>query len=115
MNTGSVGRPKDGDPRAGYVILTVTEPGVVVDFIRVQYDIEDAARGILASDLPDELGTGANRVISLARSGSRSSCPCRPSTCPIQTHLQSGLANGPQLNCAGSNSRPSNGALSRMR
>jgi predicted phosphodiesterase len=27
VNTGSVGRPKDGDWRAGYVLLTVDEPG----------------------------------------------------------------------------------------
>src|SRR5450830_1385579 len=54
VNTGSVGRPKDGDPRAGYVLLDVTESGVEVEFVRVQYDVEEAARGILASELPDE-------------------------------------------------------------
>ena len=50
VNTGSVGRPKDGDPRAGYVLLDVTESGVEVEFVRVEYDVEEAARGILASD-----------------------------------------------------------------
>lgn len=54
VNTGSVGRPKDGDPRACYVLLDVTESGVEVEFVRVQYDVEEAARGILASELPDE-------------------------------------------------------------
>jgi predicted phosphodiesterase len=54
VNTGSVGRPKDGDPRAGYVLLIVNESGVAVEFIRVAYDVEEAARGILASELPDE-------------------------------------------------------------
>ncbi len=54
VNTGSVGRPKDGDPRAGYVLLDVTVDAVTVEFIRVEYDIEAAARGILASELPDE-------------------------------------------------------------
>jgi predicted phosphodiesterase len=55
VNTGSVGRPKDGDPRAGYVLLTLSEAGVDVEFVRVDYDIEAAARAIIASDLPDEL------------------------------------------------------------
>lgn len=55
VNTGSVGRPKDGDPRAGYVILTISESGVDVQFVRVEYDVEQAARGILASGLPGEL------------------------------------------------------------
>ena len=54
LNTGSVGRPKDGDPRAGYVIVEVAEVGMRVEFVRVEYDIEQAARAIIASDLPDE-------------------------------------------------------------
>jgi predicted phosphodiesterase len=54
VNTGSVGRPKDGDPRAGYVLLDVIEGGLAVDFVRVDYDVEAAARGILASELPSE-------------------------------------------------------------
>ncbi|MEP6730058.1 MAG: metallophosphoesterase family protein [bacterium] len=54
VNTGSVGRPKDGDPRAGYVLLEVTATTVDVEFVRVEYDVDEAARGILASGLPDE-------------------------------------------------------------
>jgi predicted phosphodiesterase len=55
VNTGSVGRPKDGDPRAGYVLLDVAdEPPVRVEIVRVAYDVEAAARAILASTLPDE-------------------------------------------------------------
>ena len=54
VNTGSVGRPKDGDPRAGYVLLDVTEQGVAVEFVRVAYDVDAAARGILESTLPDD-------------------------------------------------------------
>ncbi|MEO8620978.1 MAG: metallophosphoesterase family protein [bacterium] len=54
VNTGSVGRPKDGDPRAGYVILDVSEGAVGVEFIRIPYDVDEAARGILASTLPDD-------------------------------------------------------------
>ena len=55
VNTGSVGRPKDGDPRAGYVVLDVTaDKSVAVDFLRVEYDVEEAAQGILASTLPND-------------------------------------------------------------
>jgi predicted phosphodiesterase len=54
VNTGSVGRPKDGDWRAGYVVLDVEEHAVQVEFVRVEYDIEAAMNGIRASELPDE-------------------------------------------------------------
>lgn len=53
VNTGSVGRPKDGDPRAEYVVAEVG-PTVGIEFRRVEYDVERAARGILESSLPDE-------------------------------------------------------------
>lgn len=55
VNTGSVGRPKDGDPRAGYVLLDVDGAGETrVEHVRVPYDVERAADAILAGDLPDE-------------------------------------------------------------
>jgi len=54
VNTGSVGRPKDADWRAGYAVVDFGSPGVSVDFARVEYDIDAAATGILASELPDE-------------------------------------------------------------
>lgn len=54
VNAGSVGRPKDGDWRAGYALLEVSESGVQVDFIRVAYDVDATVRAILASGLPDE-------------------------------------------------------------
>lgn len=54
VNTGSVGRPKDGDWRAGYVILDVTESSVSPGFVRVEYDVELAAKAIRASSLPSE-------------------------------------------------------------
>ena len=55
VNTGSVGRPKDGDPRAGYALLDVTSEDINVKVVRIDYDVEQAARGILASTLPDDL------------------------------------------------------------
>jgi len=55
VNTGSVGRPKDGDWRAGYVVLDVTAPGAVnVEFRRVEYDLQRAMLGIRESELPNE-------------------------------------------------------------
>jgi predicted phosphodiesterase len=54
VNTGSVGRPKDGDPRAGYVLLDVSATGVNVEIVRVSYDVDAAARAIRESTLPDE-------------------------------------------------------------
>lgn len=54
VNTGSVGRPKDGDPRAGYVLLDVTADTVGVEFVRVSYDVDEAARGVVAAGLPEE-------------------------------------------------------------
>jgi predicted phosphodiesterase len=53
VNTGSVGRPKDGDWRAGYVVLEVTPPGVRVEFRRVEYELERTVAGIRGSELPD--------------------------------------------------------------
>ena len=44
VNTGSVGRPKDGDWRAGYVLLELDASGARVEFLRVTYDVERAAR-----------------------------------------------------------------------
>ncbi|HTL05756.1 MAG TPA: metallophosphoesterase family protein [Gemmatimonadales bacterium] len=54
VNTGSVGRPKDGDWRAGYVLLSVDQMRVDAEFVRVEYALETVAQAILASELPDE-------------------------------------------------------------
>jgi predicted phosphodiesterase len=60
INLGSVGKPKDGDPRACYVLLDVAdEPTnsradrIEVEFVRVPYDVERAAQAVEASPLPD--------------------------------------------------------------
>jgi predicted phosphodiesterase len=54
INAGSVGRPKDGDARACYVILSIESSSARGEFIRVTYDIDEAVRCIRESDLPDE-------------------------------------------------------------
>ena len=60
INIGSVGKPKDSDPRGGYVMLTLDEKSSVLDkdsvsveFVRFQYDVEKAAKAIEESPLPD--------------------------------------------------------------
>jgi len=54
VNTGSVGKPKDGDPRACYVLLKASGRDLDVRFVRVQYEIKRAAQAIEASEMPDE-------------------------------------------------------------
>ena len=54
INAGSVGKPKDHDPRAGYTILRVSGRDVSVEFIRLTYDIERTAQAIEAT--PEEGG-----------------------------------------------------------
>jgi len=54
VNTGTVGRPKDGDTRAGYSVVEIGAGKVNVEHRRVDYDVERAMRGIRESDLPDD-------------------------------------------------------------
>jgi len=60
INIGSAGKPKDGDPRGGYVLLHINEHSTITDkdsiqveFIRFGYDIEKAAKAVESSPLPD--------------------------------------------------------------
>jgi predicted phosphodiesterase len=53
VNTGSAGRPKDGDWRAGYAILDAGAGEIGVEFRRVEYDLERTLDGIRTSELPD--------------------------------------------------------------
>lgn len=61
INIGSVGKPKDKDPRGGYVILTINpdsasnnKDSIQVEFVRFEYDIEKAAKAVEDSPLPNE-------------------------------------------------------------
>jgi len=53
LNPGSVGQPRDGDPRAAWLLLDLDEPSV--SFERTDYDIAGAAAAIRAARLPDSL------------------------------------------------------------
>ena len=52
VNAGSVGKPKDGDPRACYVVID-TAGAVSVEFRRIPYDVRAVAAAIRESELPD--------------------------------------------------------------
>ena len=54
INAGSVGKPKDNNPQASYLILTTEEGKLQVEFVRVPYDVERAAQAIEATDMPNE-------------------------------------------------------------
>jgi diadenosine tetraphosphatase ApaH/serine/threonine PP2A family protein phosphatase len=54
VNAGSVGKPKDGNPLACYVVLEANDSDLAVTFRRVAYDVEHAAQAIEASDMPHE-------------------------------------------------------------
>jgi len=53
INTGSAGKPKDGDPRAAYALVTVATEGITSEFVRVEYDVSAAAEAIRVTDLPE--------------------------------------------------------------
>ncbi|MCC6410123.1 MAG: metallophosphoesterase family protein [Saprospiraceae bacterium] len=64
INIGSVGKPKDSDPRGGYVLLHFDEnsslsqaESLQVEFIRFAYDVEKAARAVEDSPLPNAYAT----------------------------------------------------------
>ncbi|MFN2136027.1 MAG: metallophosphoesterase family protein [Candidatus Promineifilaceae bacterium] len=54
INAGSVGKPKDHDPRAGFILLSAEGKELQIEFARVDYDIEQAAQAIEATEMPDE-------------------------------------------------------------
>ncbi|HUE98695.1 MAG TPA: metallophosphoesterase family protein [Anaerolineales bacterium] len=54
VNAGSVGKPKDGNPQACYVVLEAENSDLTVTFRRVPYDVERAAQAIEGSDMPSE-------------------------------------------------------------
>ena len=53
INPGSVGQPRDGDPRAAYALYSPEDRAV--EFGRVPYDIGRAAAKILQAELPESL------------------------------------------------------------
>jgi putative phosphoesterase len=61
INIGSVGKPKDDNPKGCYVILTINadssitnKDAIQIEFIRFNYDVERAAKAVEESPLPNE-------------------------------------------------------------
>ena len=54
VNPGSVGQPRDGDPRASYAVLDLES--WTASYHRVGYEIEEAAAAIFDAGLPRALG-----------------------------------------------------------
>ena len=68
MNPGSVGQPRDGDPRAAYALLELGDPDdpadsgapgdvPTVEERRVEYDIETVVEAVEEAGLPKRIGT----------------------------------------------------------
>ena len=49
LNPGSVGQPRDGDPRAAYAVIDDNR----IELRRVAYDVEETVAKVLGSDLPE--------------------------------------------------------------
>ena len=53
VNVGSVGQPRDGDPRAGYVVYDLARQ--TIELRRLEYDVATAQRKIREAGLPERL------------------------------------------------------------
>lgn len=53
LNPGSIGQPRDGDPRAAFAVADLSHK--VVEFWRVPYDVEAVQRRMLEAELPEPL------------------------------------------------------------
>ena len=54
VNPGSVGQPRDGDPRASYMVYDSTKDEFTIK--RIEYDIDEVVRAISRAGLPRDLG-----------------------------------------------------------
>lgn len=54
-NPGSVGQPRDGDPRAGYAVIDLEEHAVETH--RVEYDIERTQQAVRREGLPESVAS----------------------------------------------------------
>ncbi len=63
VNCGSVGKPKDEDPRGAFAVLSPAADGVNVTIERVAYDAEAVAREVAEAGLPAEF---AEKLVAAA-------------------------------------------------
>jgi putative phosphoesterase len=61
MNPGSVGQPRDGDPKSGYAVVELSEgsggDAVTVEERRVAYDVDEVVTAVEEAGLPARIGT----------------------------------------------------------
>ena len=63
VNVGSVGKPKDGDPRASYSLLHLRQAREIeVEDVRVEYDVEEVATRIVEAGLSPELAEALRKA-----------------------------------------------------
>ena len=69
INVGAIGKPKDGNPKGCYVILSLhnnstlqKSDGIEVEFVRCDYDVEKAAKAVEDSLLPNEFAERLRRA-----------------------------------------------------
>ena len=63
VNCGSVGKPKDGDPRGAFAVLTAGDDAPAVTIERVDYDARAVAEEVAAVGLPAEF---ADKLVAAA-------------------------------------------------
>jgi putative phosphoesterase len=63
VNCGSVGKPKDGDPRGAFAVLSAADDGVAVSIERVAYDAPAVAADVRRAGLPAEY---ADKLVAAA-------------------------------------------------
>jgi diadenosine tetraphosphatase ApaH/serine/threonine PP2A family protein phosphatase len=59
MNPGSVGQPRDRDPRAAYAVLDLDQLRVTEH--RVEYDVERVQGTVREAGLPERIGSRLER------------------------------------------------------
>ena len=55
INPGSVGQPRDGEPRASYMVLDLKSDRIMLK--RTAYDIKRTQQAIIDAGLPERLAT----------------------------------------------------------
>lgn len=87
INPGSIGLPRDGDPRASYAIIE----GDKIEMKRVEYPVEDAVRSMQASPLPDlakEMLAEVYRTGKLANGKNGKEQPAAPRVVTLDANSQ---------------------------
>ncbi|RQG95237.1 metallophosphoesterase family protein [Natrarchaeobius chitinivorans] len=59
VNPGSVGQPRDGDPRAGYAVVDLE--ALTVETHRVEYDVDTVQTAVTEAGLPERIGRRLSR------------------------------------------------------